>query len=124
MIEIGNRYSSSLRVDESSTAAAMGSGDLPVFATPAMIALMENAAMMAVASHLRDTETTVGGFMECSHISPTAVGREVTAIATLRSIDGAALHFDIVAYSDDKLIGKGHHIRYVVDRERFLNKLK
>lgn len=124
MIEIGNRYSSRLIVDESSTAATMGSGDLRVFATPAMIALMENAAMMAVASHLRDSETTVGGFMECSHIRPTAIGSEVTAVATLRKIEGPALHFDIAAYCDERMIGEGHHIRYVVDRQKFLQKLK
>lgn len=124
MIEIGNRYSSRVRVDDSLTAAAMGSGDLPVFATPAMIALMENAALMAVAPHLREGETTVGGFIECSHIKPSAVGCEITAVATLRKIVGAALHFDIAAYCDDKLIGEGHHIRYVVDRQKFLDKLR
>ena len=123
MIEPGNRYNSRMKVEERLTAEAMGSGDLPVLATPAMIALMENAAMLAVASHLREGETTVGGFMECSHLKPTAVGEEVEAIATLRKIEGAALHFDIAAYAGEKKIGEGHHIRYVVDRRRFLSKL-
>lgn len=123
MIEIGNRYSSRMTVDASKTAAAMGSGDLQVLATPAMIALMENAAMLAVAPHLRPGETTVGGFMECSHLKPTTIGCEVFAVATLKKIQGAALHFDIAAYCGEKLIGEGHHIRYVVDRERFLAKL-
>ena len=123
MIEPGNRYNSRMRVTDNLTAKAMGSGDLPVLATPAMIALMENAAMLAVAAHLRDGETTVGGYMECSHLKPTAVGEQVEAIATLRKIEGAALHFDITAYADGKKIGEGHHIRYIVDRARFLSKL-
>lgn len=123
MIEIGNRYKSRKVVTNDMTAKAVGSGDLPVLASPAMIALMENAAMLAVAGHLRENETTVGGFMECSHIRPTAVGENIEALAILRKIEGAALHFDIEAYADDKKIGEGHHIRYVVDRERFLAKL-
>ena len=106
------------------TAKAVGSGDLPVLATPAMIALMENAAMLAVAPHLADTDTTVGGFMECSHLKPTAMGDEVEAEAVLVKIEGKALHFDIAAYSDDKKIGEGHHIRYIIDRDRFLSKLQ
>lgn len=123
MIEPGNRYRSKSIVTEQMTARAVGSGDLPVLATPMMIALMENAAMLAVATRLGQHETTVGGYMECSHLKPTAVGEEIEAIAHLRKIDGKALHFDIEAYSGDKKIGEGHHIRYVVDRTRFLSKL-
>ena len=123
MIEIGNRYRSKGTVTEEMTARAVGSGDLPVLATPVMIALMENAAMLAVAGHLRDNETTVGGYMECSHLKPTAVGEEIEAVAFLRKIDGAALHFEIEAFAGDKKIGTAHHIRYVVDRDRFLSKL-
>lgn len=123
MIEIGNRYKSKIVVTEEMTAKSVGSGDLPVLATPIMIALMENAAMLAVAGHLKDNETTVGGFMECSHLKPTAVGEEIEALAFLRKIDGAALHFEIEAYAGEMKIGTGHHIRYVVDRNRFLAKL-
>ncbi|MDO4335257.1 MAG: thioesterase family protein [Bacteroidales bacterium] len=124
MIETGNRYKSKAIVTEAMTAKAVGSGDLPVLASPAMIALMENAAMLAVAAHLKENETTVGGFMECSHLKPTAVGEEIEALAILRKIDGAALHFDIEASAGEKKIGTGHHVRYVVDRERFMAKLK
>lgn len=124
MIETGNRYKSKAIVTEAMTAKAVGSGDLPVLASPAMIALMENAAMLAVAPHLKENETTVGGFMECSHLKPTAVGEEIEALAILRKIDGAALHFDIEASAGEKKIGTGHHVRYVVDRERFMAKLK
>jgi len=123
MIELGNRYKNKCKVSEAMTAKAVGSGDLPVLATPLMIALMENAAMLAVAAHLRENETTVGGYMECSHLKPTAVGEEIEALAILRKIEGASLHFDIEVYADDKKIGTGHHIRYIVDRNRFLSKL-
>lgn len=123
MIAIGNSYKSSALVAEAMTAKSVGSGDLPVLATPIMIALMENAAMLAVAQHLEENETTVGGFIECSHLKPTAVGETVEALAILKKIDGAALHFEIEAFAADKKIGTARHIRYIVDRHRFLSKL-
>ncbi|MDE6291486.1 MAG: thioesterase family protein [Muribaculaceae bacterium] len=119
----GLSHRSKLIVVQHLTAKAIGSGDLPVLATPAMIALMENAAMLAVAPHLADSDTTVGGFMECSHLKPTAMGDEVEAEAILVKVDGKSLHFDIAAYAGDKKIGDGHHIRYIVDRDRFLSRL-
>ncbi|MDE6379900.1 MAG: dihydrolipoamide acyltransferase, partial [Muribaculaceae bacterium] len=76
-MDVGLKHRSKFIVVQHLTAKAIGSGDLPVLATPAMIALMENAAMLAVAPHLADTDTTVGGFMECSHLKPTAMGDEV-----------------------------------------------
>lgn len=122
-MELGYTYKSKAVVSEEMTALSMGSGDLPVLATPAMIALMENAAKLAVAPHLAAADTTVGGYMECSHLAPTPVGVEVEATATLVKIEGKALHFDIAAYSGDKKLGEGHHIRYIVDRARFLSRL-
>lgn len=122
-MEVGLKHRSKKIVVQHLTAKAIGSGDLPVLATPAMIALMENAAMLAVAPCLAEHETTVGGYMETSHLKPTGIGDEVEAEATLTKIDGKALHFDIIAYSGNKKIGEGHHIRYIVDRDRFLSKL-
>ncbi|MDE6342952.1 MAG: thioesterase family protein [Muribaculaceae bacterium] len=119
----GLTHSSKAIVVQHLTAKAIGSGDLPVLATPAMIALMENASMLAVAPYLKENETTVGGFMECSHLKPTAMGDEVEAEAILKKIEGKALHFDIAAYCAGTKLGEGHHIRYIVDRERFLSKL-
>ncbi len=119
----GLSHKSTAIVVQHLTAKAIGSGDLPVLATPAMIALMENASMLAVAPHLAENETTVGGFMECSHLAPTGMGDEVEAEAVLVKIEGKALHFDITALANDKKIGEGHHIRYIVDRDRFLSKL-
>ncbi len=119
----GLSFKSNSIVVQHLTAKAIGSGDLPVLATPAMIALMENASMLAVAPYLAENETTVGGYIECSHLVPTGMGDEVEAEAILVKIAGKALHFDITALAGEKKIGEGHHIRYIVDRERFLAKL-
>lgn len=124
MLEKGLSAQSRTTVARENTAAAMGSGDLPVLATPAMVALMENAAMQAVAPELADGETTVGAEMNCSHIKPSAVGAEITASAVLTAIEGRKLTFNVGARDAEGMIGEGVHIRYVVDRERFMAKLK
>lgn len=123
MIEVGKRHKSRAVVSEEMTALSVGSGDMPVLATPIMIALMENAAMHAVAEDLDNNETTVGGYMECSHLYPIAVGTSIEAEAVLSKTDGKSLHFEITAFAEDKKIGEGHHIRYIVDRNRFLSKI-
>lgn len=123
MLEIGLTHTSNLVVADGNTAIALGSGDMPVLATPAMMALMENAAMLAVASELEDGETTVGGHIESSHLRPTSVGTEVAATATLEKIDGRKLYFKIVASQEETIIGEGTHLRFIVNREKFLSKL-
>ena len=123
MLEIGLTHTSNLVVADGNTAIALGSGDMPVLATPAMMALMENAAMLAVASELEDGETTVGGHIESSHLRPTPVGTEVAATATLEKIDGRKLYFKIVASQGETIIGEGTHLRFIVNREKFLSKL-
>ena len=123
MLESGLRHTSSVVVKESDTAAALGSGDLPVFATPAMTALMENAAMLAVAAELPEGSTTVGGSINVSHLRPTAVGAEVSATATLEKVDGRKLYFNVIAMQGEAVIGEGTHLRFIVDRERFMAKL-
>ncbi len=123
MLEIGLTHTSNLVVADGNIAIALGSGDMPVLATPAMMALMENAAMLAVASELEDGETTVGGHIESSHLRPTPVGTEVAATATLEKIDGRKLYFKIVARQGETIIGEGTHLRFIVNREKFLSKL-
>lgn len=123
MLEIGLTHTSNLVVADGNTAIALGSGDMPVLATPAMMALMENAAMLAVASELEDGETTVGGHIESSHLRPTSVGTEVAATATLEKIDGRKLYFKIVASQGETIIGEGTHLRFIVNREKFISKL-
>lgn len=122
-MEIGLTYTSKAVVNETNTAIALGSGDMAVFATPAMIALMENAAMLAVAQHLPEGSTTVGSMMSSSHVKPTAPGREVKATAVLKEVDGRKLTFEVRAEDENGVIGEGTHIRYIVDRNKFLSKL-
>lgn len=123
MLETGLTHTSSLTVTEALTAKAMGSGDLPVLATPAMMALMENAAMTAVAPELPEGSTTVGGHIESSHLKPTPIGAEVKAEATLTKVDGRKLYFTVKAMQGDTIIGEGTHLRFIVDREKFMSKL-
>lgn len=105
------------------TAASMGSGDLPVFATPAMVALMENAAMRAVADALPEGSTTVGAALHLTHSKPSGLGAEIAATACLTEVEGRKLTFRVEAHDAAGPIGEGSHIRYVVDRARFLAKL-
>lgn len=123
MLETGLTYTSRLTVGNENTAIALGSGDMPVLATPAMMALMENAAMLAVASELEDGDTTVGGHIESSHLRPTPVGAEVSATATLEKVEGRKLYFKIIAHQGDVVIGEGTHLRFIVNREKFLAKI-
>ena len=123
MIEVGLKHTSELTVNESVTAIRMGSGDMPVLATPAMMALMENAAMLAVAAELPEGCTTVGGHIESSHLRPSKIGAKVTATAEVTKVDGKKIEFRVSAYSGDTLLGEGTHLRFIVDRERFLSKL-
>ena len=122
-METGLKHTSTLVVDESKTAEAMGSGDMPVLATPVMVALMENAAMLAVKAALPEGATTVGGHINVSHVKPTGLGQEVSAIAELTAAEGKKLTFHVAAYQGDTLIGEGEHVRFIVDRERFMAKV-
>lgn len=123
MLAKGLTHTSQTVVNENNTAIALGSGDMKVLATPAMIALMENAAMLCVAPHLPEGSTTVGSMISSSHIKPSAIGANVEATAELVEIENRKLTFKVTATENGVLIGEGTHIRYIVDRERFLSKL-
>lgn len=118
------QYESSVKVVESNTAAAMGSGDLPVFATPALVALMENAAMLAARQLLGEGETTVGAAMEVKHLAPSLQGDTVTAKAVLSERDGRKLVFTIEANDGYATVGTAVHTRYIVVSEKFLAKAR
>ena len=124
IMEIGLTFTSTTVVDNTNTAVALGSGDMEVFATPAMVALMENAAMNAVAPHLEAGQTTVGTEISTTHIKASAPGATITATATLTAIEGRKLTFAVTAHDGDNIIGEGTHTRFIVDRERFLAKVK
>ena len=124
MIKVGLKHESKTVVSTTNTANTLGSGDMEVFATPAMIALMENAAMMAVAPHLDEGASTVGIEMATSHIKASPIGATITASAELISAEGRKLSFKVKAWDEQGVIGEGNHTRFVVDRERFLSKVK
>lgn len=105
------------------TARSVGSGDMEVLATPAMVALMEQAAMTCVAAELDEGCTTVGTQLSVDHIRPTATGDTIVAWATVTEVDGRKITFSVTAHDSNGLIGEGTHVRYVVNRERFMSKL-
>ena len=100
----------------------MGSGDLPVFATPCMIALMEEAAQSSVAPYLEEGQSTVGTKMCVSHDAATPLGMKVWAESRLTGIDGRRLVFEVKAFDACGPIGQGTHERFIIKRQRFLEK--
>ena len=119
MIETGLKHTSELTVTDAVSAVKVGSGDMPVLATPMMMALMENAAMLAVKDELPEGCTTVGGHIESSHLKPSKIGDVVKAEAEVTKVDGKKIEFKVSAYSGDVLLGEGTHLR----REKFMSKL-
>ena len=123
-METGLTHTSTMEVTADKTAASVGSGDMPVLATPMMMALMENAAMLCVADSLEEGCTTVGGQIASSHIKPTGIGRTVKATAELIEVDGRKLKFRVSAEDEEGLIGEGEHLRFIVGAEKFMSKVK
>ena len=109
-------------VTDKNTAAAFGSGGLPVYATPAMIALMEGAALSAAETVLQPPWTTVGTELNVKHSSASPLGMKVYARAELVAIDGRALSFKVEAFDEAGKIGEGVHNRFIVESEKFLAK--
>lgn len=105
------------------TAREMGSGDMEVLATPALVAMMEHTAMLLAAPRLADGQTTVGTRIETDHRHPTAVGRRVRVTAALTGQEGRKLLFELRAEDDAGLIAEARHERVVVTRDRFLARL-
>ena len=110
----------SVLVDDSNTAIALGSGSVPVFATPAMAALVEAAAVQAVAEVLNDDQTTVGVYLDLQHLAATPTGLTVRAEAKLVQVEGRRLTFRVTAFDDVEQIGIGSHQRMLVETDRFL----
>lgn len=123
-IEVGLKGRAETVVTEQNTAAAVGSGLVPVFATPYMIALMEGAAVNATTSALEPGQGTVGTLLHVSHDAATPIGMRVWAEATLTEVDRKRLTFEVVAYDEAGVIGKGTHERFIIDTEKFLAKTK
>ena len=109
-------------VSEINTAETVGSGSLKVFATPAMIALMEAASCVAIKDFLDEGETTVGTMVNIEHVSATPVGSNIKVESTVTAVDGRKISFEVVASDNAGLIGKGIHDRFVVNVEKFMSR--
>jgi predicted thioesterase len=109
-------------VSEENVAAAVGSGALPVFSTPHMIALMEKASMDAIASCLEENQGTVGTNLNVAHLAATPMGMTVRAESELVSVEKRMLTFKVTAYAGDELIGEGTHQRCIIFNDRFMEK--
>ena len=109
-------------VSQENTAKTVGSGELDVFATPAMIALMEETAYKSVAGELDAGMGSVGTLMNVKHLSATPVGMKVTCHTELREVDGRRLVFHVEAQDEAGLIGEGTHERFIVENEKFQKK--
>ena len=121
-ITIGMTGQAFTDVERSDTAKEVGSGDLLVYATPCMVALMEGAACEAIAEALKETETTVGISLNIEHTSATPVGLEVRAEAEVIAVEGKVITFEVRAFDEAGEIGKGTHKRVIVNSQRFLDK--
>lgn len=122
-LKTGLRGSAGIKVDDSNTAMAYGSGAVSVFATPAMIGLMEKAAISSVDLLLPEGYTTVGIKVDVEHIAATPVGGSVEARSELREIDGRRLVFTVEAFDDREQVGRGTHERFIVPTEKFLQRV-
>ena len=121
-MEIGIKGIASVKVDETNTAMKVGSGLLPVYSTPSMIALLEMAACNCVADYLEEGTSSVGTLINIKHLAATPIGMKVTATATLTSIEGRKLTFEIEVVDECTVIGSGTHERFIVYSEKFLSK--
>lgn len=121
-IEVGLKGRSETMVTEQNTANAIGSGLVPVFATPYMVALMENAAANSLLPFLGPDEGSVGTHLDISHDSASPVGMKVWAETEVIAVEGKKITFSVAAYDTAGLIGKGTHERFLIKPERFLAK--
>lgn len=121
-METGLKFEIERLVNEEMTAIAMGSGTLRVLATPAMIAIIEEAAWRCVADVLDDGSCTVGTLLNIEHLAPTPIGMKIKAEVELTKIDGRRLVFKVSVSDENGLIGKGLHERFIVASERFQQK--
>ena len=122
MLEVGIKGRKEIVVTKEKTAKSMCSGALDVFATPAMIALMENTAFESVADLLDPGCGTIGTALNVKHVSATPVGMKVTCETELIKVDGRALTFSVKAYDEAGLIGEGEHERFIIFEEKFQKK--
>ena len=122
-IKVGLKGTAESFVDREDTAKEVGSGDLLVYATPCMVALMEGAACEALAPALKETDTTVGTMLNIEHIAATPVGMEVRAEAEVIAVEGRVITFSVTAFDESGEIGRGTHKRVLINSQKFLDKV-
>ncbi len=121
-METGIKYTIEKTVTTEMTARIMGSGTLDVFATPSMIALIEETAWKSVASELEQGMASVGTNLKIDHLAPTPVGMKVRCETELKEVDGRKLVFEVNVYDEKGLVGKGTHERFIINEEKFQTK--
>ena len=123
MITVGKTAAVKTTVDKNNTARAIDSGSLDVFATPMMIALMESAACEALSDALEAGQTSVGTQISVSHTAAAPLGSTITAAATVTNVSGRKIEFAVTASDDAGEIGNGTHVRFIVDKTKFMAKM-
>ena len=124
-IEINKEFKKTYLVQENNTAISMGSGDLEVFATPSLVAFMENAAKEYLNTFLPEELGSVGSNININHLAPTLVGKEITVQGKITEIiKEKIIIFSLEAYEQDKKIGDASHTRVIINNEKFLSKLQ
>ena len=122
-LQLGIKGHQEITVTEKDTASVYGSGSLAVFGTPAMIALMEKTCLRSVAGYLPEGQGTVGTLVNVSHERATALGKRVWCESKLVEIDRRRLVFEVTAFDDGGVIGRGRHERFIIDNEKFMTKV-
>ena len=123
-IEVGLKGRAETVVTQENTAMSIGSGLVPVFATPYMIALMENAAYTSLLPHLSEEEGSVGTHLNVAHSAATPVGMKVWAESVVTAVEGKKITFEVHAYDERGEIGSGTHERFIIKPEKFLAKVQ
>ena len=116
---IGRTREEIRKVSQDDTAKAMGSGDIDVYATPAMVAFMEYTAKELIKPALEEQETTVGVRIDVRHLKPTNISKEVRAVATITKVEERKITLKVEVFEEDMLIGTGLHQRFIVDKNTF-----
>jgi fluoroacetyl-CoA thioesterase len=116
----GMRGEASMTVDQAHTASALGSGNVPTLGTPAVVTLLERAAVNAVRRGLEEGQETVGTLINIRHLSPTAIGKHVRAQAIVTGVEGRTITFEVSATDPSGKIAEGTHERIIVNREQFI----
>jgi fluoroacetyl-CoA thioesterase len=123
-IPVGVKGEAMCLVNEENTAEKFASGAVPVFGTPALVALIEQAAINALLSYIPEGYTTVGTRIDLEHLAASPLGMKINAVAKLTEIDGRRLIFKAEAFDDIEKVGEAIHVRFAVNLERFVEKAK